>query len=340
MKARYGLPACLALVVSASALSAQDTTELKYKVAKKWTYVLPNETWTPMMGGITVDGSRFKTRKGGGLKLEIDANADGKYDTTIKGMDGFAVLDAKSEDGERTTYAVRLRNKDKEYGFASSGFYGGSVNGTKIALIDQNNNGVWNEIGVDAIVVGKRSKAASFLSRVINVDGELFEIDVKEDGTEITAKPWNGASGTLNLVKGLESRGRLDSVVVTSADGTYSFELSDARKGMAVPVGDYKLAAGRLSKGAETVRVAQGKMPGFEVTEGAELSPTWGGGVIMEFPFTHADGIVKVEPASLHFYGEAGEEYLDFLPQGKSPKFTVHDKETGRALESGRFGGC
>ena len=53
----------------------------------------------------------------------------------------------------------------------------GSVEGVPVQLIDQNNNGVFNEIGIDAMVVGS-GKSAAFLSKIVNLKGQLFEFEV------------------------------------------------------------------------------------------------------------------------------------------------------------------
>ena len=47
---------------------------------------------------------------------------------------------------------------------------------------------------------------------------------------------------------------------------------------------------------------------------------------------------VKIEPRDVHYYGIAGEEYYDFAPTGRSPKFVVLDAEKQKELGKGLFG--
>ena len=49
---------------------------------------------------------------------------------------------------------------------------------------------------------------------------------------------------------------------------------------------------------------------------------------------------VKIEPSAVKYYGAAGEEYYDFVPNAKSPKFFVTSTESGKPLGKGIFGAC
>lgn len=339
---RGSLLGLVALTSFGSALSAQEplTAELKYKAIKKWNYIVPAETWTKIQGGIPIaheGGDSFDVHKDAlALKLEVDTNGDGKLDAKVKGNKGYLVLKAKDSDGESFQYAVRFKPEGKVYSFASSGVMVGKLGSTSITLIDRNNNGRFDEFGVDGMVVGK-SRAASYLSKVINIGGELFSVSI--DGNEITAEAYEGEAGTLNLASGFKSRGKLESVVVKS-DAGHSFELAKAKKGLKIPAGSYHIVAGSASKSGETVRIATGKMSALRVGNDHETKLKWGGKIVAEFDAFQAGDEVKIEPGSVHYYGEAGEEYCDFLPQGASPKFLVYDEVTKKLLKTGRFGGC
>jgi hypothetical protein len=267
--------------------------------------------------------------------LSVDTNGDGKVDKQVKGAYGFLVLKAKDSAGEPLEYAVRFKVDQKVYKYASSGVMRGRLNGESVLLIDQNNNGTYNEVGVDAMVVGK-SKAASFVSKVVNLKGELFEVSISDDGKSMEARPFAGESGTLDLRSGFKAKGKLESAVVKSADGQYSFNLGDGS--MNVPAGDYTIAYGLAGKASETVTIGTGKMSPVNVKAGRETALTWGGPIIADFPYSRDGLAVKVEPASVKFYGKAGEEYTDFLPQGQSPKFLVYEERTEKLLKTGRFG--
>jgi hypothetical protein len=332
----------LAMAMLGSMLAAQEpaSADLSYKAVKKWEFNVPNEQWSDAASGLGIkhkNGDKFTAyRDGLALELSVDTDGDGKTDSEVKGAKGFLVLKADDVDGDKLHYAVRFKIDGKQYKYATSGVMRGSLAGESITLIDQNNNGVWNEVGVDAMICGK-GNAASYLSKIANLNGSLYEIEVSANGKHIDAKPYAGESGELSLRNGFKARGKIEAAVVNSTDGQYSFELAGSAS-LRVPVGSYKLAAGLASKSSEGVRIGAGKMKPLEVRAGAETSLEWGAPVVAEFTFGREGEAVKIEPSSLHYYGRAGEEYVEFLPQGASPKFLVYDERTEKLLKTGRFG--
>lgn len=334
----------LAALGVATGLTAQKqgdpVAELSYKAAKKWSIVLPNETWTSVDAGIPIpheNGESFAAvREGLSLSLSVDTDGDGRTDQKVKGAKGFLVLKAKDRDGESMAYAVRFKVESKAYKFSSAGMMRGRVNGTPVMLIDQNNNGLYNEIGTDAMVVGK-SRSASYLSSVVNLGGSLFSIEVAPNGKSIEATPFAGEAGKLNLAKGFKASGKLTSAVVRSQDGKMSFQMAGSDD-MLVPAGTYTIASGRVSKASESADIKAGKMPPIEVAAGRETAVQWGGPLLAELAFSHKGENVNIEPSSVHYYGKSGEEYVNFLPQGASPKFMVYDERTKKLLKTGRFG--
>ncbi|MBK8980007.1 MAG: hypothetical protein IPM29_29255 [Planctomycetes bacterium] len=333
--------ALLAVPVAAQAEpGAELRAELHPAAVKRWTYALPAERWVAVGDSIPIrhaHGTGFVAdQHPTALKMALDTDGDGRTDVTIRGSSGFAVLKIAAGDGEAVDYAVRFRARGTEYDYASSSVLQGSLGGTKVVLIDQDNDGDFGEFGVDAMVVGN-AQAASYLSPVTNIDGVLYAIRLQ--GTELTAAPWSGPTGTLSIARGFESNGRLDAAVVTNEQG-HSFELSRERDGLRVPAGTYRISGGVVSRGNETVQIASGRMQGIVVGEGEDRELRWGGPLVAEFEVLRSGEKVTIEPASLHFYGRAGEEYREFLPQGSSPKFLIFDDNKKRLLATGRFEGC
>ncbi len=339
---RSSLLGLCSLIALTSSLTAQgeESATLSYKAQKKWNVILPNETWTDVSGGIGIaheNGDSFAAYVDGlSLSMSVDTTGNGKTDSKVKGSKGYLVLKAKTPEGAAFKYALRFKPKGKTFTFASSGMLQAKVAGTTIGLIDQNNDGRFDEFGVDAMVVGK-SRAASFLSKVVNLKGQLYNLAI-EDG-KVTVSSYDGEAGTLNLKKGFKVKGKLNSAVVTN-DAGHSFQLAAASKGLLVPVGSYTLTSGFVSKGGDTAQIKTGKMRSLDVRLGRETMLKWGGRLIAEFSYVQEGESVKIEPGNLHFYGVAGEEYADLLPQGSSPKFFVYDETTERLLKTGRFGGC
>jgi hypothetical protein len=187
------------------------------------------------------------------------------------------------------------------------------------------------------MVVGK-SEAASFLSRVVNLDGTLYSIEVSEDGSEIAYAPYAGEAGTLDLREGFKGHGKLEAAIVTN--GEISFDLADAKRGLTVPAGAYTLAWGLVSKGSERAQIRTGKMQPVHVAPEKEVVLEWGGPLTAEFTYTKKGDTLTISPTDLFFYGSAGEEYFAWVPDGQPPKFIVKDAKTGREISTARFGGC
>ncbi|MDE0585101.1 MAG: hypothetical protein OSB63_00600 [Planctomycetota bacterium] len=327
----YALLTGLCLMISGG--GEAETSNLKFKQVKKWQINLPNESWTNIEDSIAI-GNGFVVNSTE-FKLEIDTNADERPDTDIKGSGGDALLRGKREDGSKFSYAIRVRPGGNGWQYACAGLMSAKVNGVNVSLIDQNNNGIWNEIGTDAIIVGK-GNSASYLSEVVNLDGELFTFNASGNGDVVSVTPYEGESGVFNVVDSYNSQGKLTSAVFTSTDSKFSFELSEAKKGMVVPAGEYELTRASVKKGTENVTVRQGSMKTISIESGKVNELAWGGPLRLDFKTnrTDAETITVQVP---RFYGNAEEEYYNFMPGGKSPKIIATDKESGKEVWSGKF---
>lgn len=319
--------------------TASSSATLTFQAVSDWSFILPREQWfsagdhvgAPHAG----DPSGFLAEQSGVMALELDTNGDGKLDAKVKGSAGFAKLRAKSAEGKTLDYAVRIKF-DGGYKWAPSGVMSGKLLGQVVRLIDQNGNGRYDDFGQDAIAIGATS-ATSFLSKVVNVDGALYNIAVAADGSRIDATPYVGETGTLDLVSQYVSHGDLLSAVVVNGD--LSFNLAGARSGLRVPTGKYELVSGFVKKAGETAWIKRGRATPIVVEASAPASLAWGGPVFAEFDYSRQGDTVVVSP-NVAFFGQAGEEYGPFAPEAKSPKILVTDKKTGKLVASGRFGGC
>jgi hypothetical protein len=319
---------------------ADDRATLSYQAQENWSIILPRETWhaaDPYCGiAHANDEQGFATEQTGVMALEIDTNGDGKLDDKVKGARGYAKLRGKTEAGDAFTYAVRFKFEGKAFKWAPSGAMVGKLKGQVFKVIDQDGDGTYDDYGIDAMVIGS-TDAASFLSKVVNVGGELFELEINADGSQVTTKPYQGESGILDLASGFTSNGTLVAAVVASGD--LSFNVADAALGMRVPAGSYELASGFVEKAGETVWSRRGKSTSIDVKAGETRRLEWGGPIVAEFDYKVSGETITVQP-DVKFYGAFGEEYFQFWPEAKSPKILVTDKATGKLVASGRFGGC
>lgn len=312
---------------------------LKYHAVSDWDIILPEQRWEPIATHGTIEiGTGFATEKSGVMSFRLDTNGNGQTDTKVKGTESFVKLRGVNPDGERFNYAIRVVYQGTRFEWASSNMLLGQIAGTTFKVIDQNNNGVFGEIGEDAMIVGK-SRGASMLSRIVNVGGDLFELEFSDNGRKVTYTPWDGDSGKLDVTSKYDCRGKLISAVFESADGKVSFNAARSNKPIRVPAGEYRLVSGFAAKGAETVEMVGGKMGPVQVRAREEKVLDWGGPIVAEFDYEVDDDTITVD-AGVAFYGGAGEEYTRFQPNAKSPKIIVLDSKTRKEVASGRFGGC
>ena len=319
--------------------SSSISASLSYQAAEEWTWILPRETWRKAESHCGVahqgDAAGFAVFQSGEMALSVDANGDGRLEEKVKGQGGFLKLRGMDAEGDSFTYAVRFRFRNG-YEWSSSGFMAGTLLGQTVRVVDQNLNGRYDDYGVDALIIGS-TRGAALLSRVVNLGGELHDLEVSPDGATVKAKPWSGAAATLNLASKFASQGELVSAVVKS--GNTSFNLAGAKSGLKVPAGRYEFVHGWAEKGGETVAIRTGRMQPIDLKSGDDALVAWGGPIVAEFDYEKEGETVTVQP-NLRFYGEAGEEYGPFQPDAKSPKIIVTDKKTRKILASGRFGGC
>lgn len=320
-------------------LSRGGSLELSIQVQRDWSIELPAEQFLPVSGALPLPGTEttYATELDG-KNLRVDTDGDGTTDVRIEGEDGVVVLRGAASDGTELSQAWRLKNTPKGWQFASACTRSGKLGKTKIRLVDQDADGRYDGYGKDAMIVG-RGDVACFLSRVVNVAGELYTIEVAADGTSIDYAPYTGPSGTLDLSTELDTDGKLLAMVVRSNDGRYSFDLAKARSGMLVPSATYALHNGRIGLGEATVEVKSGRAKPITVAADAKVAPVWGGPVDAEFSYERSGAQLAISPDQVHYYGTLGEEYTDWAPRGSSPEFLVKERKLGTELTKAMFPG-
>lgn len=317
--------------------------ELTYKAHRNWTVLLPQERFSKV-------GSEFPFAHAGGTgfgvemkgsTLSIDTDGDGATDLDVLPKDAeegkvvTVTFRGKSATGGDVTHSVRLVNQGG-WQFAPSSSMAGKIGETKIQVIDQNNDGTFDDYGHDAMIVG-RGEVASYLSRVVNVAGNLYTIDVAADGSSLSYSPYEGAAGTLDFHSGYQTKAKLKAVIVKS--GEHSFDLSKAKKGMRVPAGDYALTSGLVVLGGGDATIGTGRSRPITVEPDEKAVFEWGGPLDAEFAFERSGGQVAFSPDQVWYYGGGGEVYQGWNPRGKSPEFAIKEKNTGEVLVNAKFPG-
>ena len=313
----------------------RDSTEvvpLKMKVYRNWSIRLPAEQWATVGKGFSFKdglGADFKTHLDG-TALAVDVNADGEVDLKVDSPGGYVIL---SRNGRR--YALRVKTTNQQWHFAPGGAMTGTVEGTRIRLIDQNNNGRFDDFGEDAMIVGN-GKVASLLSRVVSIDSHLFEIEIDADGQKLGYRPYAGPASVLELAT--VTKGKIIAAVVKSTDGKYSYGFTNGTAKMTVPAGDYALHSGTISFGGNTVKMKTGRALPVTATADGKGQISWGGPLRAEFQYSRTGSELTFDPNAIRFFGKSGEEYYAWAPLGKSPKISLHTK-SGREIAEAYFPG-
>ncbi|MEX1025858.1 MAG: hypothetical protein WD226_12365 [Planctomycetota bacterium] len=330
----FGVLAWTGSATSAGPDDEVNTATLSHKAQKKWGINLPAEHWITVDWSIALSGGlEFPAEQTGAQKLSVDTNGDEKLDDDVKGKGGSLTLKGTTDADEKVEYTVRLRPKGKTWEWSAGSVQQGTVEGTKVSLIDMNGNGRYDDFGQDAYLVGNSSNAA-FLSRVVNLGGNLYEFTPNALGTEVTTKPFTGETVMLDATSEFEGKGKVVNAVFR--DGDLSFNVADEAKGMKIPAGTYRFEHGYVTKGSSTVTIGTGNMEPIELAPGAEHVVEWGAPIGGEFSYNQTGTKVTVN-ADFRFFGKLGEEYKEFTPKGGGPKIFVKDKEKGDVLTKGRF---
>ena len=327
--------AALGMKAPPGAPAEDASTKLSHKAHKQWDFVLPAERWHKVDGVITLPGGlEFETKTEGPLKLRVDTNADGRLDKDVKGQSGFLTLSAKDNAGNPFRYSIRFKNVAAgKWEWATGSSMTGKIDGTLVHVFDQDGNGRYDDYGVDAIAVGS-ANCAALLSKVVSIDGDLFDFEIQPDGTSAKTSAYDGPTGVLSVEQDYEAKGKLTAAVFRSGD--LSFQVAGKKKGVTVPVGRYDFVSGRVERGSASASMRRGRMAPLVVEESGTTKIEWGEELEGEFDFKQTGVKVTVQ-ANFAFFGAAGEEYYDFKPRGKGPKIIFKDQERGREIREGRF---
>jgi hypothetical protein len=143
----------------------------------------------------------------------------------------------------------------------------------RVQLFDENANGCFNDQGIEAsgsdrlVITGEKGRG-HYLGRFLEVDGQLFRLEVARDGACIKAAPAQGV--TFGLVQVPEAISEIE-VVGECGD----FVRKPAKGGFTLPAGKYRVQSWTLDR--KDARGALWTLAGsgvghdadFEVTEAA-----------------------------------------------------------------------
>ena len=338
---------CIAVfagLVGPLAAADDSSIDLRYRSYRKWTINLPAFQWFEVKDAIRVGQADTFAVAVVGNSLRIDTDADGKLHRTIKPLvdrdtnvsTARVILSATTKQGDAFRYAVRLRKDARGWEWAPGGAMVGTIPADTgpipVRIIDQNGNGSFDDVGLDAMIIGT-SDEAMFLSSTIVVGNTLRKISVSRDGRRITMTAYAGPTARFDMTTSFDAKAVLLSAIVRSSDGKNSFDFGATEGPLQIPAGTYKVVAGVVGLGKHRVQIGAGRMQPFRLAANQQQTFNWGGPVRSEFQFARKGGKVEFSPQTIWYYGQAGEEYFNWTPIGKSPEFKVTNADTGVVLK-------
>ena len=251
------------------------------------------------------DKSGFQCVQGDDF-IKVDVDGDGQTDKNLRRRDNF--VDYKLSYGMNKN-PYRLRIWRREFGpkrtvfwlYQRACFMKGRVAGQNFILIDDNNNGRYNDFGADAVLIGK-NKEAGLLSSLIEIKGKYYELKINDVfGNTVQVREYQGPSGKIDVKSKLKLK-KLKPSFVTLADKKNDIYLtvSTRKKTSKVPVGNYELYLAVLT---DRIRVRHGTLPIIKVEADQVTTLEWGG------PFK-----LDCEPKVTR-----GGTIMDFVPPTDSP---------------------
>ncbi len=298
-------------------------------------------------------------------KLYLDYNDDGfatkEERIPIGGRPKFVEFDLETEDGEKFKYGVQMCELKKEKFFNFDTTYsagnirwqracymqGDDLDGQKIVLIDDNNNGTYSDYGTDSFVVGS-GKTAQFLSEVISVGDKLYRIKIPNPlGTELQWMPYTDPTGKIEVkFKGKKTPSCL--YVVGKGANSKTIIPLDAKNPVSVPVGTYYFYFGILKDGkgrnASWAEIRKGDSKSFEVNADETFSLELGAPFSFNYE-VRTDGDQAVlrgrDLAVIGKYGEGYTRFYPFVPKGdvmvRVQKGGIVAKEKLKPIDQGVF---
>ena len=228
-------------------------------------------------------------------KARLDLDGDDEFDVDIKSKEQFVNFKVQYPNGMKMTYKVRVFAAGKSQGggllwsslwsYQRGCFMTAKTPVETFILIDDNNNGYYNDYGKDAIVVGS-AKEASALSSIIRVKDKFYKLEVVTDneisagdlkdkkytGMKLRLTPYSEETGKLDMLKNLKPpKGQVQSIVVRRGDDV--FFLLNSKGETVLPVGEYFLAAAVFTP---RIRARTSEKPMAVVEAGKTVAPKWG----------------------------------------------------------------
>ncbi|MDI6732805.1 MAG: hypothetical protein QME51_07095 [Planctomycetota bacterium] len=227
-------------------------------------------------------------------KARLDMDGDGEYDNDIK-KESFVVWKITYPNELQMNYKMRIFIKGKSpqgkqvWAYQRACFITAKTPLGNFTLIDDNNNGYYNDYGKDAIIVDS-TKQAIPLSSIIPVKGKFYKLEVQMNpeisiadkkkpnytGMSLRLEPYTEDTGKIDLVKNLKPPKDPAQIIVIRKGEDVFFQISGKGESI-IPVGDYYLVSAIFSKRVRARSPSQSDKPLTTVEKDKTTAPVWGG---------------------------------------------------------------
>jgi hypothetical protein len=223
---------------------------------------------------LPVEGGKGLPVKVSPQKVLVDKDGKGKFDFTAAQGAKSTVFEVKLVygEGETAKHWIQILKNGNGWVFARANALEANLDGTKVWLLDDNNNGIYGEEGADGLYIDRKEWGAP-LSHLVYAGGKLFEIEVNQSGSLLKYRPYAGTTGKVDIFKEWTGSKNPQAVIVqgSTQSGKVYLDISDKGE-MVVPTGTFNLMSAHM----EGVDIRGGQKTAFEVGEGATATMKWG----------------------------------------------------------------
>lgn len=276
-----------------------------------------------------------------GRKLGVDLDGDGQPDDFVKGINAVMQLQLQYEDGAKEPYTIEIVRgatttsatgvQSSTFNFSRVCYRQATFKGVRLTLIDNDNDGIYNKLGTDALIVGSSQLAAGYLSDLVSIRGAIYELQVNPAGSVLRLRPWTGTTGKVKV--NFNAPGKLAAALLIQ--GNRCFDVS--QPGVSVPEGTYQLRWGAVVAGRDHCQVQLSKT--VTVTADSTTEVDFGGPFRLDFTATRNGAQLVISPYDHRVFGKDGEEYYGFSGL-ILPAIEIRDPESQKSLGKGKMGTC
>ncbi|MFH1230451.1 MAG: hypothetical protein V1709_03025 [Planctomycetota bacterium] len=231
-------------------------------------------------------------------KVRLDMDGDYLFDTELKDKENFITYKIKYPNGLPLDYRMRIFSKTSIQSSQTvtrtypTWYYQRACYMTvktpleNFTVIDDNNNGYFNDYGKDAIIIGTAGKQAVPLSSIIMVKGKYYNLQVESvleipkdaknipnyTGMVLILTPYNGDTGKIDIMSNFKAPKDSPQTAIIRRDNDAFLQLTN-KGSVVVPTGNYYLVSAVLNK---RVHVRGGDKTLGKVEKDKTLLPKWG----------------------------------------------------------------